>query len=64
MTRATSKRKCHGFGEIGRWGTPMYKKCDRPPGKNPYWCDDCNKRRIEHISKRFGEIVGERVVDV
>ena len=43
--------KCYGFKNPG--------KCDRPPGKNPYWCDECNEARIEHITAQMRGIVAE-----
>lgn len=44
--------KCYGFGEFER-------KCPNEPNgknKNPYFCDRCDKLRIDHISKRLDEI--------
>jgi len=42
---------CLGFG-----GTEG--KCANPAGTkwSPYWCEECNKRRMEHITKQLNKI--------
>jgi len=44
-------KQCIGFGD-------KEGKCNNPAGTkwSPYWCEECNKARLEHISKRFEEI--------
>jgi hypothetical protein len=40
-------KKCAGFP----------KPCQETPGPtNPIWCDDCNNRRIDHISMEMDAI--------
>ena len=55
-----AKRKCVGFKKPAGLGGTTIKKCDRPPGKNPYWCDPCNNKRIAHINKQFNEVLVKR----
>ena len=38
--------KCIGFGE-------HKGKCENTALKKLHWCEECNKLRIEHISKQF-----------
>ena len=47
----TPKRRCLGFGEFE-------DKCENNPGDwpNPYWCERCDKLRIEHLDGRFASI--------
>lgn len=40
-------------------GWPMGVKCDGVPDVNPRWCNPCNLKRVEHISKRM-EALAER----
>ncbi len=44
--------QCIGFGK--------YEKiCTNTAGTkwSPYWCERCNKLRLEHIDKQFQELV-------
>ncbi len=43
--------KCIGFGEYEG-------KCENKAGTkwSPYWCERCNKLRIEHIDKQLTNI--------
>lgn len=42
---------CYGFGE-------REDNCPNAPGGawSPYFCPDCDEKRVAHISKRFEEI--------
>lgn len=43
--------KCIGFGEFEY-------KCSNKAGTKwgPYWCEDCNKLRLDHIDKGFNAL--------
>jgi len=44
-------KKCIGFGEKeGKCSNKVNKKI------NPYWCPECDKKRIEFINKSLQEI--------
>lgn len=45
------RKRCYGF--------PNPRECDRAPGKNPVWCDECNRLRIAHISKQMNKLMTE-----
>ncbi len=47
-------RVCIGFGKFTG-------KCENIAGTkwSPHWCERCNKLRLEHLSKRFQEIVSK-----
>lgn len=44
-------KKCIGYGEY-------QGKCNNPAGTkwSPYWCERCNKLRLDHITKSLGNI--------
>ncbi len=44
-------KRCIGFGDKSG-------KCENPPGTkwSPYWCEECNKERLGHISKRMANL--------
>ena len=44
--------RCIGFG-------PLEGKCDKPAGTawSPFWCDSCNKERLDHVSKRLESMI-------
>ena len=44
--------KCVGFGE-------KEGKCNNKAGTkwSPYWCEECNQKRLEHIEKQLGDYI-------
>lgn len=46
--------KCIGFG-------PYEGKCENEAGtpQTPYWCQRCDDLRVQHISKRFDQLIDE-----
>lgn len=43
------KKQCIGFGGVSL-------RCTNEVGKNPYWCDNCDKLRMASISQQMAEI--------
>ena len=43
--------RCVGFGEKSG-------KCENTAGTkwSPYWCEECNMERLDHISKRLKDL--------
>lgn len=52
-------RECEGNSSKYHTGSKCIESgCNNPAGTawSPYWCVDCNIKRMDHITKQFDEI--------